>query len=283
MLNFSFILHRFRRRLIYPLLSLFIVLALSLGTPAISQAFSIFDLLIRGVQIIQLSNISDSQEVQLGRQINQQLVSREVRLYRNSDINRYINQIGQRLVPASDRSGIPYTFQVVDDRGINAFATMGGFVYVNTGLIRLADNEAQLASVLAHEIGHIASRHAIQQMRQTAIASGVASVAGLDRNRAVQIGVDLALRRPNSREDEFEADRRGLANSIRAGYAPSATIAFMEKLLQQNGRSIPTFLSTHPATGERITRLRNAIDSQTANVGDGLDTAAYRARIRPLL
>ncbi|MBE9189346.1 M48 family metalloprotease [Gloeocapsopsis crepidinum LEGE 06123] len=283
MFNFSFILYRFRRRLVYPLLSIFVVLALWLGTPAVSQAFSIFDLLIRGVQIIQLSNISDTQEVQLGKQINQQLVSREVRLYRNSDVNRYINQIGQRLVPASDRSGIPYTFQVVDDNGINAFATMGGFVYLNTGLIRLAENEAQLASVMAHEIGHIASRHAIQQMRQTAIASGVASVAGLDRNRAIQIGVDLALRRPNSREDEFEADQRGLANSIRAGYPPSATVAFMEKLLRQNGRSVPTFLSTHPATGDRITRLRSAINTQTANVGDGLDSAAYRARIRPLL
>lgn len=283
MFNFSFIFHRFQRRLVYPLLSLFVVLALWLGTPAVSQAFSIFDLLIRGVQIIQLSNISDTQEVQLGKQINQQLVSREVRLYRNSDVNRYINQIGQRLVPASDRRGIPYTFQVVDDKGINAFATMGGFVYLNTGLIRLAENEAQLASVMAHEIGHIASRHAIQQMRQTAIASGVASVAGLDRNRAVQIGVDLALRRPNSRDDEFEADQRGLANSRRAGYPPSATVAFMEKLLRQNSRSVPSFLSTHPATGDRITRLRNTIDSQTANVGDGLDPAAYRARIRPLL
>lgn len=281
-MSLSSIFHRFRRRLIYPLLSLLIVVGVSVGTPLASQAFSIFDLLIRGVQIIQLSNISDSQEVQLGKQINQQLVSSEVRLYRNSAVNRYVNQIGQRLVPHSDRRGIPYTFQVVDDNGINAFATMGGFVYVNTGLLRLADNEAQLASVIAHEIGHIASRHAIDQMRQTAIASGVASVAGLDRSTAVQIGVDLALRRPNSRGDEFEADQRGLANSRRAGYAPSATIAFMEKLLQSNGRSVPTFLSTHPATRDRITRLRDAVNPQTANVGNGLDGAAYKASIRPL-
>lgn len=281
-MSISFIFHRFRRRLIYPLLSLFVMVGVWLGTPLASQAFSIFDLLIRGVQIIQLSNISDSQEVQLGKQINQQLVNREVRLYRNAAVNRYVNQIGQRLVPYSDRRGIPYTFQVVDDNGINAFATMGGFVYVNTGLLRLADNEAQLASVIAHEIGHIASRHAIDQMRQTAIASGVASVAGLDRSAAVQIGVDLALRRPNSREDEFEADQRGLATSTRAGYAPSATIAFMEKLLQGGGRSVPTFLSTHPATRDRITRLRNAINPQTANVGNGLDSAAYKTNIRPL-
>jgi len=75
---------------------------------------------------------------------------------------------------------------------------MGGFVYVNTGLLKLADNEAELASVIGHEIGHIASRHTVEQMRGTAIAGGVATAAGLDRNTAVQIGVDLALRRPHS-------------------------------------------------------------------------------------
>ncbi|MFB2771184.1 M48 family metalloprotease [Pelatocladus sp. BLCC-F211] len=124
---------------------------------------------------------------------------------------------------------------------------MGGYVYVTTGLLKAADNEAQLASVIAHEIGHIASRHAIEQMRETAIARGVATAAGLERSTAVQIGVDLALQRPNSREDEFEADRKGLRTLGRAGYAESAMIAFMQKLLQK--RSLPTFLSTHPAHG----------------------------------
>jgi len=79
---------------------------------------------------------------------------------------------------------------------------MGGFVYVNTGLLKLADNEAELASVIGHEIGHIASRHTVKQMQKTAIAGGVATAAGLDRNTAVQIGVDLALRRPHSRQAE---------------------------------------------------------------------------------
>ncbi|NJN86583.1 MAG: M48 family metalloprotease, partial [Leptolyngbyaceae cyanobacterium SL_7_1] len=164
---------------------------------------------------------------------------------------------------------------------VNAFATMGGFVYVTTGLIRTADNEAQLASVIGHEIGHIAGRHAVEQMRETAIAQGVATAAGLDRNVAVAIGVELALRRPNSRQDELEADQLGLSNLIRAGYAPSGTVGFMQKLLNQS--SVPAFLSTHPATADRITALNRMIDPATANVGDGLDNAAYRSRISRLL
>ena len=169
---------------------------------------------------------------------------------------------------------------MVNDKGINAFATMGGFVYVNAGLLVAADNEAQLASVIAHEIGHITSRHAVEQMRQTAIAGGVATLAGVDRNRAVAIGVDLALRRPGSRKDELEADQEGLEMIRRSGYAPSAMVAFMEKLLK--GGSPPAFLSTHPATSTRIAQLKSKINPQNANVGDGLDGAAYKAKIQAL-
>lgn len=278
---FTSIYRRYRRRLIYPLLSLFVIVSVWVGTPLSSQALPWFDLILRGVQVIQLSTVSDQQEVQLGKQINQQLVSSQVRIHRNREINRYINTIGQRLADRSDRPDIPYTFQVVDDPSINAFATMGGFVYIHSGLIKLADNEAELASVIGHEIGHIASRHSLEQMRQTAIAGGVATAAGLDRNTAVQIGVDLALKRPNSRQDEFEADQTGLRTLGRAGYAEAPMITFMEKLLKQGG-SIPAFLSTHPATSARIDALKRAIDPKKANVGDGLNSAAYKAKIRSL-
>ncbi|WP_348231900.1 M48 family metallopeptidase [Trichocoleus sp. DQ-U1] len=277
----SFFSRRSSRRWFYPLLSSVVALFICVGLPQSGQAISLFDLILRGVQVIQLSNISDKQEVQIGRAINNQLVSREIRLYRNPQIVRYVEEIGQRLVAKSDRPDIPYTFQVVNDKGLNAFATMGGFVYVNTGLLTAAENEAQLASVMSHEIGHIAGRHAIEQMRKSALARGVAAAAGLDRNLAVQIGVDLALRRPNSRQDEFEADQKGLQTMIRAGYAPSGMVAFMEKLLRAN--SVPTFLSTHPATSDRIKALERAIDPEDANVGDGLDEQAYKAKIRPLI
>lgn len=268
------------RRWSYPLLSVVAALGISTTSLLPVQAISVFDLIRQGVQVIQLSNVSDRQEVEIGKEINQQLVSREVKLYRNREVNRYVNEIGQRLVAASDRPNLPFTFQVVDDDAVNAFATTGGYVYVNTGLLKKADNEAELASVLAHEIGHITGRHLIEQMRRTAIAQGVSQAAGLDRNTAVQIGVDLALRRPRSRQAELQADTSGLRTLGRAGYAQSAMISFMRKLLSAN--SPPEFLSTHPATSERIAALQRAIDPQRANVGKGLDSSAYKAQIRPL-
>lgn len=254
--------------------------SLILTTPQPGHAVSIFELLLRGVQIIQLSTISDRQEVALGKQINDQLVSSDVKLYNDRAINNYVNEIGQSLVPYSDRPDIPYTFQVVDSDQVNAFATMGGYVYVTTGLMKAADNEAQLASVIGHEIGHIASRHSLEQMREMAVAQGVISAAGIDQNAAVNIGVELALRRPNSRQDEFEADQRGLSTLQQAGYAPKGMVDFMQKLLNQG--SLPTFLSTHPAVSDRIAALNRAIDPATATAGTGLDSAAYRSRIGSL-
>ena len=277
---FPFFSGRSRSRWFYPILS-FLVASLLVGSSQIVQAVPWFDLIRQGVQVIQLSNVSDKEEIQLGKQINQQLVGSEFRLYRNESVNRYVEQIGQRLAAQSDRPNLPYQFQIVDSNSINAFATAGGFVYVTTELMQTADNEAELASVIGHEIGHITNRHLIEQMRKTAIAGGVATAAGLDRSQAVAIGVELALRRPNSRQDEYEADQTGLRILGSAGYAQSGMISFMEKLLKQGG-SGPSFLSTHPATKSRIARLREAIDSQRGNVGDGLDSGAYKANIRPL-
>lgn len=278
--GFSSLTLRYYRRWLYPFISLVTALSLIVAVPQRGQA-GLFDLILQGVQIVQLSNVSNKQEVQLGKEINSQLVNREVRLNRNREINDYINAIGQRLAAKSDRADIPYTFQVVADRGINAFATMGGFVYINEGTILAADNEAQLASVIGHEIGHITGRHAIRQMRQTAVTRGVATAAGLDRNNAVKIGTELALRRPKSRKDEFDADSRGLAMLKQAGYAPSGMPSFMKKLL--NGSSVPTVLSTHPNTKDRITGLNAQIDPSQANIGEGLDSESYKAKVRALL
>jgi beta-barrel assembly-enhancing protease len=258
-------------------LSLTLTIALSSITPV--KAAPWIELLIRGAQIVQLSSISEQQEAQLGAEINQELInSGQAKIYRNQTITNYVNRIGQELARRSERPNLKYTFQVVDDSAVNAFATMGGYVYINTGLMQKADNEAELASVIGHEIGHIVGRHSIEQMRQRAIAQGVLSAAGLDRTQAVQIGVELAVNRRNSRQDELEADEFGLSNLTKAGYAPSAMVSFMNKLLE-SGSSVPTFLSTHPATSERIKLLQAKIPPQSANAGKGLDKQAYQSQI----
>ncbi len=270
------------RRWFYPLVSITITLSIVLGSSYSSWAVPLERLIFRGIQVIQLSNIGPRQEVALGGQINEQLLTTQVRLYRNQEAQDYINQIGQRLAQSSRRPNIPYTFQVVDDENVNAFATMGGFVYVNTGLIAAASNEAELASVIAHEIGHIAGRHAIKQMRQTAVAAGVATAVGMDESTLVKIGVELALSRPRSREAEYEADQMGIEMLVRSGYAPRAALDFMAKLLRTGG-SLPTILSTHPATSNRIAAMQRMIDPSIAEIGDGLDSASYRATVERIL
>ncbi|MDF5709641.1 MAG: M48 family metalloprotease [Nostoc sp. S4] len=270
-----------RRRWFYPLISVVVALSLCLSTPLPGRALDLLPLLFQGVQAFQLSNISPRQEVDLGKQINQELVNSQVRLYRNPEVNRYVEKVGRRLAANSDRPDLPYTFQVVEDKSINAFATLGGYVYVHTGLLKTADNEAELASVLAHEIGHIGGKHVVKQMQQKALESGLLTAAGLDRSTAVQIGVQLARDLPRSRQNEFEADERGLRTLTRTGYAQSAMVSFMQKLLKQGG-SVPTFLSTHPGTSDRIAALKREIQEQPSNGSYGLDKASYRANIRPL-
>ena len=250
------------------------------GLPAQADV-DILDLIFQGIRIVQISNLSDQQEVELGQQVNQQILQ-EVRLYNHAGITQYVNDIGQRLVLGTDRTQIAYTFQVVEDDQINAFATLGGFVYVHTGLLRAADNEAQLASVIAHEIGHVDRRHAIQQMQQAAIAEGLLTAGGLDQNDAIALGVDLALHRPNSRAHELEADAAGLDLLTQAGYAPIAAVDFLQKLLD-HPQITPDFLSTHPHPEARIQALNEQLDPATASLGQGLDGAAYRDRIQALL
>ncbi|XTZ12546.1 MAG: M48 family metallopeptidase [cyanobacterium endosymbiont of Rhopalodia inflata] len=275
---------RLHRSWVYFCLSLLVITFVILTNIQPSYSQSWLNLLFQGVQVIQLTTMSDSQEVKLAQQINDELIrSGQFHISQNSQLNQTIKRIGQRLAPASERPNLPYTFQVVDDISINAFATMGGFVYINTGLIATAENEAELASVVAHEVAHITARHSITQMRDIALSQGLMSAAGLKENRIVQLGVQLGLNLPHSRKAELEADQLGLRNLRNAGYATIGMVTFMQKLMQQNGSSVPNFLSTHPATSDRLSVLNRAVDDQRSYQGDGLDNQVYQQNVRRFL
>lgn len=277
---FSNYLKNIPKRWLYVLLTATMATFVGILTPQVGRAADWLQLILQGAQIIQISNISDRQEVQLGAATNQQILQ-QLKIHPSREANAYVNNIGQRLARTSARPNINYTFQVIDDENINAFATMGGYVYVNSGLLRMADNEAQLASVIGHEIGHITGRHGLQQMKQRLIASGVSSLAGVDQNKLAQVGVELALRRPQSRTDEYDADRRGMDNIIKANYAPSAMPAFMSKLSSANNP--PTFLSTHPSPPDRVANLQRLIPVSYRSKTSGLESASYRQRIQGYL
>jgi len=261
-------------------ISTVVALTIILNNVGVTQAFPWAEIFLRGIQVIQISNISDQQEVEYGQQMRQQLInSRRIKVYENRNVNRYINDIGQKMVKSSDRSNLPYTFTVVENDQINAFATMGGFIYLHTGLIRAASNEAELASVIGHEIGHVVAKHSQKQIRQQAITQGLLSAAGLRTAQIVQLGVAAAVSLPNSRQDEFEADNIGLRNLINAGYAPRAMPDFMQKL-DRGGRA--HLLSSHPGARDRVIALNQQIPPTSRNQGTGLDEAQYRNNIRPL-
>lgn len=274
----SFLRQWLQRRWFYPFISVCMVGAVTLGQPQVSQAIPWWQILIQGAQIVQISNMSDAQEASLGAQINQQLINGQVKIYRNQAATDYVNRIGQRLARNSDRPDVKFTFQVVEDDSINAFATMGGFAYVNTGLLKAADNEAQLAGVISHEIGHLTGRHSRERMRQAAIRQGISSIVGVDRDKLVQMGIQLALTLPNSRQDEYDADRRGMNAIIRSGYAPTGMPEFMKKLIRSD--SPPAFLSSHPAVPERVINLQRMIPSTYQTRTDGLNGSIYKQQLQ---
>ncbi|MBV9385964.1 MAG: M48 family metalloprotease [Chroococcidiopsidaceae cyanobacterium CP_BM_ER_R8_30] len=245
------------------LLSFFIGLGIALGlgvAPVSASILNFLPLLIEGNRYIQLSNVSPQQEVKLGQEINQQL-HQQYKFDTNSQENAYVNRVGQRVASVSDCAHkFPFHFYVVKDPAINAFSTTGGFVYVDTGLLKAVNNESELAGVLGHEIGHICNNDLIHRMRQVALEQGIATATGVSNSTLVGLGTQLAVNLPNSRQDELNADAKGQKYLERAGYNPYGLVDFLKKLLREPSQ--PAFLSDHPGTKERIAVLEKKIASR---------------------
>lgn len=205
-------------------------------------------------------------EVALGRQLAAQ-VDRQAKFIDDPMITEYVNRVGQNLVLHSDAK-VPFTIKVLDSDDVNAFALPGGFFYVNKGLILAADNEAEIAGVMAHEIGHVAARHGVEQESKAQLANfamiplifmtgGLAAIA----YQAAQIGVPLAFLK-FSRGAENEADMLGAEYMWAAGYDPAYFIAFFEKLEKKEKHkpgTLSKLFGTHPPTPDRIDNVKNLV------------------------
>lgn len=201
-------------------------------------------------------------------------------------INAYVDGLGRKLLQNAPEVNFDYTFTAVKTDTVNAFAVPGGHVYINTGLIAAADNEAELASVVSHEIGHVVARHGSERLSaiMTASIAGdilVSSVSG-DVNRlltdlAVQIATNtggLAY----SRANENEADRIGVEILYNSGYDPRAMQRFFQKLRESRGEvsDVEEFFSTHPDPADRRSRVRDFIQSVPLHDGLVLDTPEFQ-------
>ncbi len=210
--------------------------------------------------------ISVNDEIALGRQA-QQDVHRQVPELRDAAVSNYIASLGRRIAARADGPRYPYTFDVANYREINAFALPGGPVWIYRGAIDATQNESQLAGVLAHEIAHVANRHAADQITKGTFANiGLSLLGGLlgggNESRIAQLGAGVAAQSAMmkfSRDDERQADLKGLTYMKRAGYDPHGMVEFLQVLRARQGRdpgSVQTFFASHPAPGERVARLQ---------------------------
>ncbi|MDQ3252618.1 MAG: M48 family metallopeptidase [Acidobacteriota bacterium] len=211
--------------------------------------------------IIAKMSTSLEKEVAMGRQYAAE-VERQVKLIDDPVITEYVNRVGQNVVLHSDAK-IPFTIKVVDSDEANAFALPGGFFYVNKGLILAADNEAEVAGVMAHEIAHVAARHTVETMTKANLAQ-YGMIAGILLGvppillDASNLGLGLGFLKFN-RGAEEEADRLGVQYLYAAGYDPNGMSTMFEKLAAKNKKK-PGFLSklfaTHPQSADRMQASR---------------------------
>lgn len=218
-------------------------------------------------------------ERKLGQEFYEKLMAKEL-LVKNPRVFDYIDKIGRRVLQHADDSPFSFTFSVIKSSGINAFATPGGYIYVYEGLINLSENEAQLAGVIAHEIAHATSRHiadTIEKSQKVSMATLLAILAGAFLGGSAEgaaaitsfsMAAATSLNLKYTRDNEEEADRKGMRYLTESGYDGQAMLDFLKIMRQFEyySNSVPSYFLTHPGTGDRIRYL------------DGLIQTTYKQR-----
>ena len=244
------------------------------------------------VALAGFSFISVAQEIQIGREENAQVRKQTVEL-RDPQVTGYITRMGQRLAKVAPGAKYPYSFEVANYREINAFSLPGGPVWINRGVLHAAGNESQVAGVLAHEIAHIAQRHAADQMEKTLLArwslgvlgAMLGNVGGAGTAQAAGAMVANGVFLKFSRDDEREADRVGLQIMTKAGWDSRGMTALFEVLRREANRdpsAVEVFFSTHPSPQDRIADLTAALSRRRGGIHDTKEFRAVKAHVLKL-
>jgi predicted Zn-dependent protease len=242
----------------------------------------------------EFSLMSEQQEIALGQQSDAD-VKREMGLYRDDEWQQYVTTIGMRLAQASERPNLPWHFAVVDVPAINAFALPGGYIYITRGILPFLQDEAQLAGVLGHEVGHVTARHAAQQYSRATGASiglllgSIFVPAARPFGQLAESGLGVLFLK-YGRDDELQADQLGVRYSSKAGWDPHAIPEMLTTLGRideaSDNKGVPNWLSTHPAPENRVQQVQAAVQQATA-AGEatwrGTDREAFIRRVDGLV
>ena len=238
----------------------------------------------------QVSLLSEAEELAIGAREDLE-IRREMGVYDDVELQRYVNDIGQQLARASHRPNLPWSFTIVDSSAINAFALPGGYIYLTRGLLAYLDDESELAGVLGHEIGHVTARHAAQSYtRQMQAGLGLAILSIFVPTAAPfadlgSAGLEVLFLR-HGREAELEADRLGVEYGSGAGYDPAGVPRFLATLARVDalsGRGVPNWLSTHPNPGARVVKAEPVAGKFTSDSAKTTNRDAYLDQINGLV
>ncbi len=242
-----------------------------------------------GATTAAITLVSVDEEIEIGRQANRQVRMRVPEL-RDAAVTDYIRSVGQRLVRVAPGPKYPYNFSVADSREINAFALPGGPIWIHRGVLQSASNESQVAGVLAHEIAHVAERHAAAQLTHAMLTQwglsflgailGNSTGAGAAQMAAGLLANGIFLK--FSRDDEREADRVGLQMLTRAGWDGCGMVELFEILRREGNRDpgqVEAFFSSHPSTSDRIKELQANVAQLKAGRRDSEQFQTMKARL----
>jgi predicted Zn-dependent protease len=202
--------------------------------------------------------IPTESEIEIGKEVVKDVESKE-RVLNDPQVQNYVENVGRKLANVCDRKDVKFSFKVLDSNEINAFACPGGFIYIYKGLMKQLDNEAQLAGVLGHEVGHIVARHSMKRLQAAYGYNILMEVAlGGKMSQTAQQMVNAAaglILLGYGRDNEYEADDYGILYAKKAGYNPKGMIQVFEKFKQMEGHPPNTFeklLMSHPPASDRI-------------------------------